>query len=230
MSYGCYIKYGSIYFDGEENGKKAAAILNKLDVDTYEPNPGELQVYGTSHIKYAEEDYEDLARIAKKGSYLQFLGDECDVWTLQLEDGRVEEKYGEILWDHIESSGKIVVPLGGGFAIVAEKNVDPDYKEIFVYIRNEREGTVHQDLAVIGENYTYGSQDGKVEPVHGQYSVKVYADSFNENWTAEHNINLYPEDCPYSEKGNCSISPDDNECAGTPGEQEICAYRQEVNI
>lgn len=87
---------------------------------------------------------------------------------------------------------KISIPLGDGFSLVAEKSFDPDYKEIFVYIRDDKDGLVHQDLVVIGEEYKYG--DEGIVPVHGQYSVKVYTDEYSEDWQAEHKISLYKEE------------------------------------
>jgi hypothetical protein len=83
-----------------------------------------------------------------------------------------------------EHPDKIAIPLGDGFSLVAEKNMDPDYKEIFLYLRNDKDGIAFQDLAIIGEQYTY--EDESVKPLHGRYSVKVYADPDNEDWTDEH--------------------------------------------
>lgn len=89
--------------------------------------------------------------------------------------------------------GKIELPLGDGYSIVAEKNDDSDYKEMFIYLRCDSDDSISQDLAIVGENYTYG-EEGSVEPRHGQYSIKVYADLDNEDWTTEFNIGRYVEE------------------------------------
>ena len=90
-------------------------------------------------------------------------------------------------------NNKVIIPLGDGFTLVAEKNLDSDYKEIFVYLWNEEENCCHQDLAVIGENYRYDT-GLKVIPLHGEYSVKVYADPDSEDWQIGHCISrtVYP--------------------------------------
>ena len=115
---------------------------------------------------------------------------------------------------------KIKIPLDDGFSLVAEKNPDPDYKEIFVY---------YQDLAIIGEGYSYkhNEDDGcVVQPIHGEYSVKVYSDPDNEDFQHDFVFGRHIEaTCPYSEASICTISPDENTCSGDKFEQAECAYR-----
>lgn len=93
-----------------------------------------------------------------------------------------------------ENNRKLELSLGDGFTMVAEKNIDSDYKEVFVYLRDDSTGCVFQDLAVIGERYTYSAEAGDVQPIHGQYSVKIYSDPDVEDWTMEYNIFRYEEE------------------------------------
>lgn len=92
-----------------------------------------------------------------------------------------------------DDPSKIVVPLGDGFSLVAEKNADPNYKEIFVYLYNEKEGLVHQDLAIVSENYRYKSDEEGTEPIHGSYSVKIYSNPEDENWQQDFNFGRHEE-------------------------------------
>ena len=82
-------------------------------------------------------------------------------------------------------NNKISISLGDGYSIVAEANIDTDYKEVFVYLKDEEDGCVVQDLAIVGECYHYGDEHGEVQPLHGMYSVKVYSDPESEDYTDE---------------------------------------------
>ena len=84
---------------------------------------------------------------------------------------------------------KAVVELDDGCRIVAEKNVDNDYKEIFVYLTDES-GFITQDLAIVGEKYTYDN-DNRIKSVQDKYSVKVYGDAEDEDWTKEFIVDRY---------------------------------------
>lgn len=90
-----------------------------------------------------------------------------------------------------EDPSSIHVSLGDGYSIIAEKNMDSDYKEIFVYLKQD-DGCVYQDLAIVGEEYEY-AENGSVKPIHDRYSVKVYADSDSEDYTTEHLIDRHIE-------------------------------------
>lgn len=91
---------------------------------------------------------------------------------------------------------RIEIPLGGDRKLVAEENIDHDYKEIFVFL--EKDGVAWQDLAIIGEQYRYrhSEKDGSdvVVPVNGEYTVKVYSDSENEDYTHVFDVGEYHED------------------------------------
>ena len=67
---------------------------------------------------------------------------------------------------------RIEIPMTSGKTLVAEKNVDPDYKEIFVFL--EDEGVVVQDLAIVGEEYVYDEGLNTISKPKGYY-VKVYS-------------------------------------------------------
>lgn len=86
-----------------------------------------------------------------------------------------------------EEADRIVIPLDDGFAIEATRNEDNGYKEIFIDLC--KDGVWHQSLAVIGEEYEYAGL--KVQPVSGTYTVKVWEDPDNEDWTTEHRIRRY---------------------------------------
>ena len=90
---------------------------------------------------------------------------------------------------------KISIDLGDGRKLVAEAGIDPDYKEVYVYLADSHD-VIIQDLAIIGENYRSANNadpdpDQNVIPIHGEYSVKVYADEQSEDWTFKHNIKLF---------------------------------------
>ena len=191
MGYGCYLKSGFLITD-PKNIKAMYHTLEDLSIEAEECQLGKFDVYGADYQNYHQENYQEIANLAKAGSYLEFIGDDDAVWTLYLSNGKIEDHSGEIVYDSLDMN-KIVIPLGDGYSLVAEKNIDTDYKEIFVYLKNEKEGLVHQDLAIVGENYTYDSEEGNVVPIHGQYSVKVYGDPDNEDWTTEFSFGRHEE-------------------------------------
>ena len=82
---------------------------------------------------------------------------------------------------------KISLPLTGGKKMVAEINPDPDYKEIWIYLEDEN-GCVTQDLAVIGEKYSY--TDEGVSPEEG-YVLRVYADKDSEDYSDSFEVEEY---------------------------------------
>lgn len=92
---------------------------------------------------------------------------------------------------------KITIPLGDGFSLIAERNPDPDYKEIFVYLRRDDDGLVYQDLAIVGEDYSLktDSESGNTAtaPISGRYSVKVYSDPDSEEYQHDFRFGRYEE-------------------------------------
>ena len=84
-----------------------------------------------------------------------------------------------------ENPQKLEISLGDGYTLVAEKNIDSDYREIFIYLRNEEDGCAWQDLAIVRENYRLVEEGGKTKvlPIHGSYSVMVYENPQDEDYT-----------------------------------------------
>ena len=81
---------------------------------------------------------------------------------------------------------KIKIDLGDNRYLVAEANPEPDYREIFVYL--EKDGVVHQDLAIVGQEYEYTNDGTKF---YDAFSIKVYADHENEDFTDDFTVEEY---------------------------------------
>lgn len=89
----------------------------------------------------------------------------------------------------VGNPNKIEIDLGYA-KLVAEKNSDPNFKEVFVGL-DDNNGGVIQDLAVIGGAYHF--EDLNV--VHDKgVSVKVYSDKDNEDYTHEFSVGIYEPD------------------------------------
>ena len=85
---------------------------------------------------------------------------------------------------------KIKIDLG--FAVlVAEKGIDNNYREIYLSLE-DKNGVWLQDLAIVGQQYHYDTNDGIVHDKG--IDVKVYADCDNEDFTDEFGINIYEEE------------------------------------
>ena len=185
MSYRVTARKGELIGNDELSLRKARDILGTIGIDTDGIEKNEkrfrMEVYPSLPFSYDEAIFQPVADLVSPGSYISFLSEEDDAFTLSFGNGMIEDKGGEILWGHRKNEGRIIIPLGDGYSIVAERNHDPDYNELFVFLQAP-DGLVHQDLAIIGEKYSYGDE-GTV-PLHGQYSVKVYGDPETEDWTA----------------------------------------------
>ena len=125
-----------------------------------------------------------------------------DLYVICFECGSVFEPEDyeiveELDWSSCEAAlnagfgklNKVTVPLKSGSKLIAEANCDPDYKEIFVYL--EKDNSVWQDLAIVGEQYEYSDESESAVPLPGQYSIKVYADKDSEDWTDEFKVAEY---------------------------------------
>lgn len=88
-------------------------------------------------------------------------------------------------------ANKIVIPCAFG-NLVVEKNIDDNYKEIFIGI--EEDGVWVQDIAIVRNAYYYDDNDNVVLEDHAE--VLVYADSNNEDYTHKFSINK----CVFCEK------------------------------
>ena len=75
------------------------------------------------------------------------------------------------------------IVLNDGNKLVAEANEADGYKEICVYLSDYNEN-IFQDLAVIGQQYIVGDKNG-VEGIPHKYSVKVYGNPNDEDFTNE---------------------------------------------
>lgn len=78
----------------------------------------------------------------------------------------------------------IEVDLSNGKKLIAARNTDRDFKEIFIGIEDE-DGCWVQDLATVREEYRWEEKNGVHEyvPVPNKYEVLVYGDCNNEDWT-----------------------------------------------
>lgn len=93
----------------------------------------------------------------------------------------------------MERIEKVVISnLPSGLSLVAQRSLDPDYPEIFLYLE-EKNGVVKQDLAIIGCGYSY-DEEGHVAIRKGEYYVKVYADEKSEDYTHSFKIKEYEEE------------------------------------
>ena len=83
----------------------------------------------------------------------------------------------------MDGSNRIEIPCAGGVSLVAERNEDNNYNEIFIGL--EKDGVWIQDLAVARQAYTYQKQS--TFPVHtaGEYEVFVWKNEDSEDCTHE---------------------------------------------
>lgn len=88
-------------------------------------------------------------------------------------------------------NNKIIISLSEDENLIFERNTDPGYNEVFVYV--ERNGIVWQDLAIIGQNYKY-DENMSVHNEDGVYSIRVFGDENNEDFTEEFIIERREDD------------------------------------
>lgn len=74
------------------------------------------------------------------------------------------------------------IPLESGKKLVAESGTATGYRELYVYLKDEQ-GVCMQDLVLVSEKYHYDPDTSDPVPEKGLYSVKVYADKDQEDWT-----------------------------------------------
>ena len=83
---------------------------------------------------------------------------------------------------------KIKISLGNNTYLIAEKYPEESsIRELSIYI--EKNGVVHQDIAVIRECYDY-DDEGIINEA-GQYEVLVWADEQSEDYTHKIKIKEY---------------------------------------
>lgn len=92
---------------------------------------------------------------------------------------------------------KLELEVTNGKKLVAEINPDLSYKELFVYLE-DGQGRSVQDIAVIGEKYSYDETDSdsqNIIPHPGKYVARVYGDANDECYTDCFEIGEYvPEE------------------------------------
>ena len=83
----------------------------------------------------------------------------------------------------MNGNNRIRIPCTGDVMLVAERNEDHGYNEIFIGL--EKNGVWIQSLAVAGQDYTY--QPGSDKPVFtpGRFSLKVWGNGGAEDFTEE---------------------------------------------
>ena len=85
---------------------------------------------------------------------------------------------------------KIKIDLGFA-ALVAEKGVDNNYREIYLGLE-DKNGVWLQDLAIIRQKYHY-DEDSNVINEKG-INVMVYSDANDEDYTHKFDIDIYEEE------------------------------------
>lgn len=88
---------------------------------------------------------------------------------------------------------QIKVPLGNGYSLVAVNDTDPLFpREIHVGILDQ-EDVWHQDLVRVMNEYHF-ENDNEVVYHDGKFSIQVFADANNEDFTDDFSVGLYHYD------------------------------------
>lgn len=82
-----------------------------------------------------------------------------------------------------ECNNRIEVEIGNGCKMVCIKNEEPFEKDLNIFVVDSR-GNVIQDLASVGLEYKI-DDDFKINYLNDTFSVKVFADSNNEDFNVE---------------------------------------------
>ena len=85
---------------------------------------------------------------------------------------------------------RVSITLTNGKKLVAETSDADGYKEVCISLEDEN-GACFQDLAIVGEKYTYSN--GNVKPIPGQYVTRVFADAYDEDYTHRFEVEEYRE-------------------------------------
>lgn len=157
-------------------------------------------------------DYENIKAFSdRKKAEEEFRSVIVETWGQSLEKLREDEMFADdslgddyvkvteggdsiyVIIDELEISDptELDIPLADGSHLNVCKG-DPLFNEFCVGVYNPSGD--YQDLAVIGENYTYDDNDTNPVPIHKEYSVKVYADRDNEDFTNEFIVQQYESD------------------------------------
>lgn len=85
---------------------------------------------------------------------------------------------------------KIKIDLGFA-ALVAEKGVDNNYREIYLGLE-DKNGVWLQDLAIIRQKYHYDEYSNVIN--EKGINVMVYSDANDEDYTHKFDIDIYEEE------------------------------------
>lgn len=143
----------------------------------------------------AYKDYCEYYRTMKDNGE---LSPSCELKTFE-EFSNAEQPIVQCLHDHVIYLKQWItlplvqnkwfqIQLNDGNKLVAEANEVDGYREVCVYLSDFNEN-IFQDLAVISQQTKFVDDKG-VEGVPHKYSVKVYADCDNEDFTNEYLINV----------------------------------------
>ena len=86
---------------------------------------------------------------------------------------------------------EILLPLGNGFYISAEKSTDPAFPNE-IYVGLFKDDVWYQDLAIIRQPYSFVNGTPRFDT--GGCEVVVYADKDNEDFTDEFYIGIHEEE------------------------------------
>ena len=142
-------------------------VLSPLDA-------GEKLLHGTA------EDCEVVERNGKYTAYAAYAGENEN---FSVTCSAVENPYNSHEIDKVCQDGNRIVASINDF--------DPEYKEIFVGVQTPSGD--YQDLVIVGEKYHYSNDSDGPVPDHNTFTVKVYGDSENEDFTEEFTIPLAKE-------------------------------------
>ena len=85
---------------------------------------------------------------------------------------------------------RIECNLGGGFTLVVDQSVAPEFREVYVSV--EKDGELWQDLAWIGQNCYCDARDN-IHHIPNEFFVKVFANENREEWTDDFLIKKHEE-------------------------------------
>ena len=140
---------------------------------------------GFGFRRYDDKDiYTDEGKMLDKKLVYKELAKEFGVNAVK----SVEKGANGIVYVMVEPEEpkEIRVNIDGEHMLIACKNTDNDYKEIFVGIEN-KDKVYQQDLAIIGCDYEY-DDDLNVNIIPDKYVVKVFSDAKSEDYT--HSIRI----------------------------------------
>lgn len=89
-----------------------------------------------------------------------------------------------------EPIDSIEVDLEDGKKLVAKSYFAPEYKEIYVYLKDEND--YEQDLVCVGE--AYRMEHLEIIPHHGKYKVYLWGNPEDDDWTKSFEINARKEE------------------------------------